>query len=86
MEIQLDKLRVFLNDFVYKVNNMQTEFNKNFASGLLIPNSQRDIIQSVRILCNGNEIQEEKPTNFLAKVYPYRYTTGNANAEIPIYT
>jgi Large eukaryotic DNA virus major capsid protein len=40
----------------------------------------------VRILCNGNEIQEEKPANFLTKIYPFRYTTGNTNAEIPIYT
>ena len=67
-------------------NGALTDFNKNFASGLIIPNSQRDIIQSVRILCNGNEIQEEKPVNFLAKIYPFRYTTGNANAQIPIYT
>jgi hypothetical protein len=24
--------------------------------------------------------------NFLTKIYPYRYTSGNTNAEIPIYT
>ena len=58
----------------------------NNSSGLVIPNSQRDIIQGVRILCNGNEIQELKTYDFLTKVYPYRYTAGNANAEIPIYT
>ena len=61
-------------------------FNASRTSGLLIPNSQRDIIQSVRILCNGNEIQEEKPFDFLTKIYPFRYTSGNTNAEIPIYT
>ena len=27
-----------------------------------------------------------KPYDFLTKIYPFRYTTGNANAEIPIYT
>ena len=63
-----------------------TTYNNTQASGSLIANSQRDIIQSVRILCNGNEIQEEKPVNFLTKIYPYRYTSGNTNAEIPIYT
>ena len=56
------------------------------SSGIIVANSQRDIIQSVRILCNGNEIQELKKYDFLTKIYPYRYTTGNANAEIPIYT
>ena len=62
------------------------ETKKKFASGLVVPNSQRDIIQGLRILCNGNEIQELKPYDFLTKIYPFRYTTGNANAEIPIYT
>jgi hypothetical protein len=63
-----------------------TGYNLSHASGVLIPNSQRDIIQSVRFLCNGNEIQQEKPFDFLTKIYPFRYTTGNTNAEIPIYT
>jgi hypothetical protein len=56
------------------------------ASGLVVANSQRGIIQALRILCNGNEIQEQKPYDFLTKIYPFRYTTGSANAEIPIYT
>ena len=55
-------------------------------SGLIVPNSQKDILRSVRVLCNGNEIQEQKPVDFLTKIYPFRYTTGSANAEIPIYT
>jgi Major capsid protein N-terminus/Large eukaryotic DNA virus major capsid protein len=56
------------------------------SSGVLITNSQKDIIKSARVLVNGNEIQEVKPTDFLTKIYPFRYTTGSANAEIPIYT
>lgn len=56
------------------------------TSGLLIPNSQKDIIRSVRILCDGNEIQEQKPTDFFSKINPYRYTAGITNSEIPIYT
>jgi len=55
-------------------------------SGIIVPNSQKDILRYVRVLCNGNEIQEQKPTDFLTKIYPFRYTTGSANAEIPIYT
>ena len=56
------------------------------TSGLLIANSQKDIIRSVRILCDGNEIQEQKNTDFFTKISPYRYTSGITNAEIPIYT
>jgi hypothetical protein len=56
------------------------------TSGLLIPNSQKDIIRAIRILCDGNEIQEQKPTDFFTKIAPFRYTSGITNAEIPIYT
>jgi len=56
------------------------------TSGLLIPNSQKDIIKFVRILCDGNEIQEQKATDFFTKITPFRYTSGITNAEIPIYT
>jgi hypothetical protein len=56
------------------------------TSGLLIANSQKDIIRSIRILCDGNEIQEQKPTDFFTKISPFRYTSGITNGEIPIYT
>uniref|UniRef100_A0A6C0K097 Major capsid protein N-terminal domain-containing protein n=1 Tax=viral metagenome TaxID=1070528 RepID=A0A6C0K097_9ZZZZ len=56
------------------------------TSGGLIANSQKDIIKYVRIICDGNEIQEQKPTDFFTKITPYRYTSGITNAEIPIYT
>jgi hypothetical protein len=56
------------------------------TSGLLIPNSQKDIIRSVRIICDGNEIQEQKQTDFFSKITPFRYTSGITRAEIPIYT
>ena len=73
--------------FPFAPTNLGTLTGLNtFASGLLIPNSQRDILRYVRVLCNGNEIQEQKPVDFLTKIYPYRYTTGSANAEIPIYS
>jgi len=56
------------------------------TSGLLIPNAQKDIIKHVRILCDGNEIQEQKATDYFSKITPFRYTSGITNAEIPIYT
>ena len=52
----------------------------------MIPNSQQQIIQSLRVLCDGNEIQEEKPIEYFTNVNPYKYTTGNPKGEIPIYT
>jgi len=57
-----------------------------FISGLLIPNSQKDMIRQVRVLSDGNEIQEAKPTDFFTKISPYRYTSGFTNAELPFYT
>jgi hypothetical protein len=50
--------------------------NTTIASGLLIPASQQQIIQSLRVLLNGNEIQEEKPLEFFTKVQPYLTITG----------
>ena len=55
-------------------------------SGLLILNSQKDIIRQIRVLSDGNEIQEAKPVDFFTKITPYRYTHGFTNAELPFYT
>ncbi len=57
-----------------------------FSSGLLIPNAQQQIIQSLRVLCDGNEIQEEKPIEYFTNVNTFKYTTGNPKGEIPVYT
>jgi hypothetical protein len=57
-----------------------------YSSGTLLPNAQLGILQSLRILCDGNEIQEEKPVDFFTKITPFRYTSGNANTNIPVYT
>ena len=57
-----------------------------FISGLLIQNSQKDIIRNLRILCDGNEIQEAKPVDFFTKINPFRYTTGYTRGELPFYT
>jgi hypothetical protein len=56
------------------------------VSGLFVPNAQKDIIRSLRVLVDGNEIQEVKPVDFFTKINPFRYTTGFTNAELPFYT
>jgi hypothetical protein len=57
-----------------------------FSSGIFLPFAQRQIIQAMRVLCDGNEIQEEKPVDFFTKITPYKYTDGNSQQQIPIYT
>lgn len=57
-----------------------------FSSGIFLPFAQRQIIQAMRVLCDGNEIQEEKPVDYFTKITPYKYTDGNPQQQIPIYT
>ena len=49
-------------------------------------NSQKDIIRNIRVICDGNEIQEIKPVDFFTKITPFRYTDGATVGELPIYT
>jgi hypothetical protein len=56
------------------------------SSGLLLPNSQIDMIRAVRVLCDGNEIQEQKPIDYFTKVSTYKYTKGIGQDGLPIYS
>jgi hypothetical protein len=56
------------------------------SSGLTVPAGQLDIIQALRILSDGNEIQELKPTQFFTQLTPYKYLSGGANRNLPVYT
>ena len=55
--------------------------NLTFSSGILIPNSQNQILQSLRILLDGNEYQEEKPIEFYTKLLPFRTVSGGSLPE-----
>jgi hypothetical protein len=82
----------FTNWFTYPfapysiTSGISPYLQNGFSSGLLIPNSQKDIIRQLRVLCDGNEIQESKNVDFFTKINPYRYTSGFTNAELPFYT
>jgi hypothetical protein len=48
----------------------------NLVSGPLIPATQPQILRTLRVLLDGNEIQEEKPIQYYTKVSPFRTLTG----------
>jgi hypothetical protein len=70
----------------FKLTDSAFQYLWGKMSGRLILNSQKDIIRALRIICDGNEIQEEKPTDFFTKINPFRYTSGFTQAELPFYT
>jgi hypothetical protein len=54
--------------------------NITISSGLLLANTQDQIINTLRVLLDGNEIQEEKPVEYFTRVQPFRTIRG---ASIP---
>ena len=55
------------------------------SSGLLLPQGQIGIIRSLRVLSDGNEIQEEKPVDYFTKIVPWNSLKGKQNTFIPVY-
>ena len=56
-------------------------FNLTMSSGLLIPNSQLGIINTMRVLADGLELQQEQPASFFTKYVPFKYQRGGATRE-----
>ena len=52
------------------------------SSGILLPGMQREILQSARILCMGNEIFEEKPAQYFTNQQPFDNLMGAINGQI----
>ena len=46
------------------------------SSGIITAGTQRDILQSARIMCMGNEIFEEKPADYFSLQQPYDNLVG----------
>jgi len=55
--------------------------NTIFSSGILISNTQVQILNTLRVLLDGNEIQEEKPLDFFTKLQPFRSVKGASSPE-----
>jgi hypothetical protein len=56
----------------------KTPNNANSSSGVLIPGSNRYILNTARILCGGNEIFEEKDASYFSDMVPYRTCVGDS--------
>lgn len=66
--------------------NILLGLQQGSTSGIIIPNSQQDIIRSLRVLCDGNEIQEQKNADFFIRLSTYRYARGIGQDGLPIYS
>ena len=55
--------------------------NTVISSGLLLANTQVGILNTLRVLLDGNEIQEEKPIDYYTKVQPFRTVKGGSHQE-----
>ena len=59
------------------------------TSGLLLPQGQQGILRALRILCDGNEIQEEKRIEYFTKIVPWKSLQGQQQSytsiTMPIY-
>lgn len=55
------------------------------ATGQYVLNGQRQILQGLRILGDGNELQEEKPIDYFTQVVPWKYLTGVPDEDLVVY-
>ena len=61
--------------------NAPNIYNMLISSGLIIPNSQTDIINTIRIILDGNEFQEEKPLKFYTSLQQYNNINGGSSIQ-----
>lgn len=55
-------------------------------SGLLLAGMQQEMIRSIHVLCDGNEIQETKPVDFFTSYSTYKYGIGVGQPGLPLYS
>ena len=55
------------------------------SSGVLLPQGQLNILRTLRVLSDGNEIQEEKPIEYFTKIVPWKSLKGQQNTMVPVY-
>ena len=57
-----------------------------FSSGVLLPAMQQEMIRSIHVLCDGNEIQETKNADYFTTYSTYKYARGIGQTGLPIYS
>jgi len=55
-------------------------------SGTNIVSMQEDLIRNIRIVCDGNEVQEQKPLQFFKELSSWKYATGVFPPGLAIYS
>ncbi len=65
--------------------NLTALNTKANSSGILVPAGQSGIIRALRVLADGNEIQEEKPVDYFTKITQWKTLTGKGTLGIPVY-
>jgi len=64
-----------------------SQYLQNYnSSGLLIPQGQIETIRALRVLADGNEIQQEKPIDYFTRITPFRSLNGDSDYLIPVYS
>ncbi len=56
-----------------------------FSTGQYVLNGQQSILRALRILGDGNELQEEKPIEYFQNVVPWKYLKGLPDSNLTIY-
>jgi hypothetical protein len=56
--------------------NVPPWVNYIYATGRIVPQGQQQIINTLRIIGDGNELQEEKTAAYFQKVTPWKYANG----------
>jgi hypothetical protein len=46
------------------------------TSGLLVAQGQKEIVRELRVICDGNEIQDARPGGYFSRVVAYKYYEG----------
>lgn len=55
------------------------------TSGLAVPNSQQDIIYSIKVQCDGTPIQDDRRAFYFNSVVPYKYYEGANDIRVAPY-
>lgn len=56
------------------------------STGQVVPGGQMDIISAMRVLADGNEVQQSLPIDFFTHITPFRTLSGGADRKIPVFS